>query len=169
MNKYLLGVAAFVVLCAIVWFGATMFVHPPQSPQKAMPVVVQPVQTAPAYCTQAPTSDESGRTVLPESPEYQGLPFGELFTAASCGPERVKQVFGVKDGNYTLGARLDLATAPSSTFEAVLKDIGFVCASGQKTTACSQWLLDKSVSVDQMLRLKDYLPQIKQEDCVNCG
>lgn len=123
-----------------------------------------------SLCTDPPTSTDIGRDVYPIDPKYDHLPFlGQIFTAYDCGSDRVNQLFGMDNGNYTLGSyiELQLPDATDTDIDSVLEDIGYVCMGGY--TYCDVWQLEGSVDVDDLIKLKGYAEVIYGEDCVNCG
>ena len=121
-------------------------------------------------CTDAPTATEIGRDVYPIADKYKQLQFlGQLFTASDCGTERLNKIFGVRDGQYTQGATITLKAPPSAQFLATLKAVGFICSEKKTESQCSQWQLEKSINVQEILKLKPFADKIKQDDCYICG
>ncbi len=121
-------------------------------------------------CTAAPTATDIGRDVYPIASEYDHLLFlGQLFTAYDCGSSRVNQLFGVDNGNYTLGSyiELQLPDAKNTDVATVLEDIGFVCMGGYDY--CDTWQLDESATVEDLIKIREYSNFIYRDDCVNCG
>jgi hypothetical protein len=121
-------------------------------------------------CIDSPTVTEIGRDVYPIADKYKQLQFlGQLFTASDCGTERLSKIFGVKNGQYTQGATITLNAPPSVKFLATLKVVGFICSEQKIESQCSQWQLEKSVNVKDILKLKPFADKIKQDDCYICG
>ena len=121
-------------------------------------------------CTDAPTATEIGRDVYPIADKYKHLQFlGQLFTASDCRAERMDKIFGVRDGQYTQGSTITLNAPLSAQFLATLKAIGFICSEQTTESQCSQWQLEKSVTVQDILKLKPFADKIKQDDCYICG
>ncbi|MDD5469877.1 MAG: hypothetical protein PHO92_03740 [Candidatus Peribacteraceae bacterium] len=117
-------------------------------------------------CTDTPTTLASGRSVYPKLAEFAHLEFlGQLFTAARCGPDRLKQAFGGEQANYSLGSTVILYLEPAGHIREVLTSIGFECAQ----EGCREWRLSKTVKVADLLRLLPYAAVMTSDDCVNCG
>ena len=123
-----------------------------------------------SLCTDPPKGTAIGRDVYPIEPRYKDLEFlGQLFTAYKCGTERVGEIFGVSGTNYTLGSGIILKSSPSQTLISVLKSVGFTCTDGKSETVCREWDLNKTVKIDELMKLEPYYNEFQSDDCRNCG
>jgi hypothetical protein len=121
-------------------------------------------------CTDAPTETDIGRDVYPIDPKYDSLGFlGQLFTAYSCGPARVDEIFGVDGDDYTLGSAIWLKSNPSQALMNTFKSIGFKCGEEISEVSCKKWELWDTVKVDELMRLEPYHENFEADDCRNCG
>lgn len=129
----------------------------------------EPQYSESEVCTAGPWMTDIGRHIYPTSERYPFAFIGELFTAADCD-DRIEQLFGVENGNYTLGATIRLKRLPSSDLRNILTDIGFQCTE-IIPDGCTIWTLDDLiVPVSEILRIKPFSDQIESVDCSsNCG
>ena len=123
-TRYTIILAVIFLMLGIAIGG--MWNHRPAS---ALPLPAAPspnASTAVDYCTAPPIVSEIGSADYPINPKYRPLGYlGQLFTAADCGPERVKNIMGVVDGKYTLGSTIRLREAGGFIFSQGLGDVGF--------------------------------------------
>ncbi|MDF1497730.1 MAG: hypothetical protein P1P90_06815 [Patescibacteria group bacterium] len=121
-------------------------------------------------CVAEPIQTDIGRAVYPIYPKYADLDFlGQIFTASDCGMDRVNEVFGVEDGEYTLGSYIWLKDKPSKDLVNTFIDIGYKCDEEKPDEDCLEWELLEAVSVDELMRLEPFYNSIKQDDCRYCG
>ena len=121
-----------------------------------------------AACTLPARGTDIGRDVFPIAESYKDLPFlGQIFTADDCGPARLNDVVGGPDAAYKLGSALWLKKPASPGLVEVLQSIGFVCGSSEE--GCLKMELTQTVSVKELLKLKPFASEFKQDDCRNCG
>lgn len=162
-------IIAIIALGIGLFAGSRLIAGSTQAPARAIPNA--PAATAPsALCAAPPISSDSGRYTYPSDPKYAHLGFlGQLFTAASCGNERVKKIFGVTDGQYTLGSTIWLKDKPTATLVTTLTRIGFSCDDGAAPSACKKWKLDATVPATALLELEPFAASFSQDDCRNCG
>ncbi len=118
------------------------------------------------YCTGS-IPREIGDVVYPVDPKYGKLNWlGQIFTANDCGAERLKEVAG---DNFDVGSSLKLKTVPKQDFISVLTEIGYVCSNSQSASNCTEWQLNKSVKVKDVLKLQPFASFIEYDGCINCG
>lgn len=118
------------------------------------------------YCTGS-IPREIGDVVYPVDPKYGKLNWlAQIFTANDCGPERLKEVAG---DNFDIGSELKLRSVPKQDLINVLKEIGYVCINTQTSTSCTEWRLNKSVEVKEVLKLQPFADFIEYDGCSNCG
>lgn len=177
MNKNLpriitLAVIVFAILTAGIWY----FTHKADEPTADDVNFAQDRQELNleaefVSCLDEPVVLDNGREQYPIDPKYGDLKFlGQLFTAYNCEPNRSNELFGVTDGEYTLGSKIWLKEKPGQELIDVLKDIGYSCATDASEADCLEWeLLDDSVSVDELMKLEQFYKEIKQDDCRYCG
>ncbi len=129
-----------------------------------------------SYCRDAGEELDNGRVEFPIAGEYSDLPFlGQLFTAMDyCGYQSAARLFGVEEGDapysldYTLGSSLTTDSNGASTdFNALLEDIGFVCK--DDTRPCENYELEDTVDIEKLFKLTEFIDEMKDDDCVNCG
>lgn len=121
-------------------------------------------------CNSKPTQTDNGRSVYPIDPIYKDLTFlGQLFTAHSCGPERLSELHGIEGETYTLGSSLRLKHNPSQSLIDTLTSIGYACSDTAPNEQCTQWELWKSIQVDELLQLKPFYEDVASDDCTQCG
>ncbi len=101
----------------------------------------------------------------PEAQKYKHLThLGTIFTAADCGDARLKQVH--PSTNYTEGSAIFLKVKASVAFENELRAIGFAC----RDESCLTWENEStSIPVSDLLRLRPYVGEMKNDDCRHCG
>ena len=120
----------------------------------------------PDICKHKAITNDIGSYSFPSDPQYGW--FGEIFTAHDCGRD-LNELFWVTDGMYTPGVDVTFEKVPSEDFRAVLEDIGFECR-GNDLIACDEWVLEKPVPVQELLKLKPFTNvKIKLHDCIHCG
>lgn len=121
-------------------------------------------------CTNQPSPTDIGRDIYPIDPKYNGLGFlGQLFTAYPCGSARVSKIFGVKNGNYTLGSTIWTKNNPTTQLINTFKSIGFKCADKSTEQTCKKWDLSKTVKVDDIVKLEPFHAEFEADDCTICG
>ncbi|MFC1655538.1 S-layer homology domain-containing protein [Patescibacteria group bacterium] len=126
--------------------------------------------TSSNLCTASPTTTDIGRDIYPIDPKYSNIGFlGQLFTAYTCGSERVSQLFGVDGDNYTLGSTILLVDYPSQSLIDTLDSIGFSCHESNSDELCKEWQLWETVTIDDMMMLEPYYQNFEGDDCTNCG
>lgn len=120
-----------------------------------------------SYCTDEEVS-ENGAILYPVHPKYGNLNFlGRLFTANDCSEVRLKEVMRTDD--YELGSTVWLKSNPSNEFIKVLSAIGYVCSERIAQNSCKKWRLEKTVKIEEILRLLPYVELIENDDCIYCG
>jgi hypothetical protein len=129
-----------------------------------------------SFCDKSPTTTDIGRNILPIDLKYKHLGFlGQLFTAYTCGKERVSQVFGVEEDSYTLGSTIFLKGQPNKALIDTYLSIGFNCYEVSSGAPCKSDIgdkkieLSKTVKVTDLMKLEPYYEFFKPDDCVNCG
>jgi len=124
-----------------------------------------------SLCTDEPRGIPIGSDVYPIDLKYENIHFlGQLFTAASCGPERLNQIWGVEGETYILGSTIWLKENPSQDLINVFRLIGFECVEDSADESCKYWKLsDIAAKVNDLLELEPYHEYFSQDDCVNCG
>ncbi|MBT6691066.1 hypothetical protein HOB10_01890 [Candidatus Parcubacteria bacterium] len=124
-----------------------------------------------SLCEDEPTITAIGRARYPVHPKYSDqLHFlGELFTADECGADRLAEIHGVYENQYTLGSSLSLEANPSAELIDTLDSIGYFCTVKTNKYRCDQWELMQIVPLDDILQLKPYYKELKSDDCLNCG
>ncbi len=143
-NSWLFAVAA-IILLAIGWWGARS---------------VRQAPTTTDVCKAQPTMAEGGVVHYPVDPKYKSLQYlGQIFTAHSCGRARLAKIPGVEGDKYTDGLSVLLQDKPNTQITNTLKSIGFICDSSDKTN-CRKWLVNDSISIDNLLKLEPYSSQI---------
>jgi|GEM_PF-5460634 len=122
-------------------------------------------------CEVAPTRSDIGREVYPVSYYYKRTYWlGSVFTADDCGEQRLKELFGGYDSDYTWGSSVTLKRKPWQELVNTFKEIGYTCtAGGLNELDCNIWVLSKTVKVKDLLKLKGYSEIFDRDDCVNCG
>ncbi len=122
-------------------------------------------------CTQEPEVLMSGRPVYPIKPEFSQIGyFGQLFTAADCGMDRVEQLSGVTNGQYTLHPDIGIVENASAGLIYALQTIGFTCSQENVDDfSCTHWTLWNDVPVADILQLEPYAAEITSAGCINCG
>ena len=107
-----------------------------------------------SYCTDQPTETEIGRDVYPIAEKYKHLQFlGQIFTASNCGDERLNKIFGVRNGEYSMGSSISLKNNPSEQLINALKSIGFKCGDELEDKNCKSWELWEKVKIKDLLKL----------------
>ena len=120
------------------------------------------------FCQNEPIVDDSGKTIYPIDPQYTNLSFlGQIFTQYSCG--RVNQVWGVKNGSYTLGSSIELSNNSPIELTNILIEIGYSCLDPQNTTECKKWQIKEPIIIEDLIKLQPYSNYIISDDCINCG
>ncbi len=105
-----------------------------------------------------------GSLVFASAVPYDHLNFlGQFFTGYQCG--RLPD-----DGTYDLGSTLQLNTDPSQELLETLQNIGFKCTTDVTSDACTRWELDNfNVPNRELIKLENFVDEMKSDDCVNCG
>lgn len=117
-------------------------------------------------CTKDPTT--GGYISFPVADTYKNIPYlGEVFTAYSCGPERLARL-GAGNGKFERHSRITLAAAPNAELLNMLKRVGYTCADKGNQIACLHWELTKPVSLEAVAKLEPYSAQFLQEECLDC-
>lgn len=173
-HRLRLSSVIFVVLLIGVG-AATLFVRKPtrERPVGAGVTPANPRESGailPKYCTAPPTTIPIGLEVYPIEPKYSHLYFlGQLLTAAHCGEQRLRSIYGVVGDDYTLGLAIWLKAQPDPSLVAVLKSVGFMCSDAAGDEGCLEWELYETVKIRDLLRLEPYAEQFERDDCRHCG
>ena len=131
---------------------------------------VTEIKTLSPLCTAAPTGTDIGRDVYPIDPKYKNLEFlGQLFTASTCGPERLSKIDGVDGDNYTLGSAVRLIKNPNQNLINTFKEIGYKCEKDMSEILCKKWELWDVVKVSDLLKLEPFHENFEGDDCRKCG
>lgn len=141
---------------------------PSQTFAGLMSVQAQSSAADTSLCTAPAEIMASGKPRFPVAPQYQSIAYlGQFFTAADCGSARLTQMVGTTETQYQMGSRLSLKQEPTPDFKKVLMSVGYRCASA--SAPCTEWKLAKTVSIEQILRLRPFANQIASDDCIFCG
>jgi hypothetical protein len=128
------------------------------------------IDTLKDVCINEPTYLDNGREQYPIDPAYNDLDFlGQLFTAHNCGADRVNEIFGVTDGEFTLGSTIWLLSKPSQDLINTFEEIGYKCAEDVEDEECLKWELLDTIDVGELLKLEPFHKSLIQDDCRNCG
>ena len=122
-------------------------------------------------CAGGPTiTDGIGRDVYPIDEKYSKLEFlGQIFTADDCGGQRINEISGVKNGQYTLGSTIQLNADPNQNLINLFETIGYTCSDSYSSTDCREWMLRENIDINTLLKIKPYYQIFERDDCVKCG
>jgi hypothetical protein len=120
-------------------------------------------------CTASPDDSGIGDLRNPVADKYIKLTkLGQLFTAADCGPERLRALYGDLSGHIS-DLQIVLKTAPSSALYNTLYGLGFAPTDGNDTAKSKVWLLTTTVTYEKLLKLLPYAQEMNYDDCTRCG
>lgn len=124
-----------------------------------------------AVCLTKPKSTDIGRPEYPVAHKYEDIYWlGSIFTAMDCGLDRLDELFGGHNAEYSWGSVLSLYDAPSGGLYEALLTAGFACQFDDvETTKCQNWQLDDEVQIGTLLPLRMFYREFKSDGCVNCG
>lgn len=138
--------------------------------KKNFPLFAEKYNLKCILCKAKPVTTDIGSFYFPVENKYSGLKgLGQLFQANDCGGTRINEVFGVESGNYTLGSVIEPKDIYNSELHNVLKSLGFECSTNNPEGMCTEWKLSKTVKANDLLKLKPFVNQFTELDCVNCG
>lgn len=121
-------------------------------------------------CKQLPLPLDIGIDQYPIAAKYSTLgQLGEIFTAAPCGQQRIQKIFGVDGENYNIGAGISLPLAPSAALLKTFETLGFTCTiTSTEPKDCTEWKLDKTIKMKDLLKLEPFYKEFSTSSCVNC-
>lgn len=124
-----------------------------------------------AACIAKPYTTDIGSLKYPVSNKYStSYWLGSIFTAYECGNARLEELFGGLDGEYIARSVLTLWDAPSTDFRRVLETAGYSCdQEGVDPMMCMRWILDEDVPISTLIPLREFMHEVRQDDCLNCG
>jgi len=121
-------------------------------------------------CTEQPSAIASGRSVYPIAEKYEAIDhLGQIFTAYECGPDRVSKIFGINNGEFTIGSTIWLNEPPATELRDVLDTIGYVCEGGADVASCKKWRVSDPITIENLMLLEPFHENLKADDCVSCG
>src|SRR3990167_2174642 len=122
-------------------------------------------------CKDPARLSDIGGSVYPVSQKYAHTGWiGQVFTADDCGLRRLEEIFGGLDGKYGWGSTLWLKSNPSSGLLRVLMGLGYTCKDqNANSNQCQEWSLAKEIIIRDLLKLKPFVEEMKDDDCVLCG
>lgn len=123
-----------------------------------------PISPEDSICSVEPTT-LSGKTQKGIAQPYVHMRFlGQVFTEYQCkegsegyDPEQL----------YEDGSRIKLKNVATAELYTVLKDVGYLCASGPES-GCMEWMLEQPVPMRNLMRIEPFVDEIQSDDCVNC-
>lgn len=137
--------------------------------KKNLPSFAEKYNLKCVLCKAKPEVSDIGSYWYPVAEKYLSNGFPQVFQADDCGGGRINEIFGVENGNYWPGARIQVRDPYNSELINVLKSIGFTCSTLNPEGVCTEWELSKTVKVIELLKLKPFYKLFELLDCINCG
>jgi len=120
-------------------------------------------------CNEGPKPLETGKIVYPVEEKYSHLIYlGQVFTAVKCGEERLSDLWGVSDENYTIGSKIELNSNPSKDLIETFSLLKYSCEDSENLDQCMIWSRSGDISTKSLLLLEPFVDKIKKDDCINC-
>ena len=158
---------AVIVTVIIAWAGTYIFLNHEKNQKMNS---IKQINSDSLLCTAEPEGTDMGSDIYPIDKKYGNVKFlGQLFTAESCGPERVSKLFGVNGENYVIGSSIHLKNKPDQLFINTLKSIGYACRFKIAESSCKDWQLWKAVKIRSLMQLEIFHENIEYDDCTKCG